>query len=93
MSALSISEALQKFLSESRIKDEMLAFQIADAWESIMGKTIARYTSQVRIQHGKLYIHTPIGPLRNELLYQREAILQKVNDYIGTVVVKEVVIQ
>ena len=93
MSTLSINEALQKFLSESRIKDEMLALQISDAWESIMGKTIARYTDQVRIQHGKLHIHTSIGPLRNELMYQRETILQKVNDFIGTSVVKEVVIQ
>lgn len=93
MSIRSIGEALQQFLSESRIKDEMLALQIQDAWETIMGKTIARYTDQVRIQHSKLYIHTRVGPLRNELLYQREIIIQKVNAFIGSAVVKEVVIQ
>ena len=93
MSTRTIGEALQEFLSESRLKDEMHALQIQDAWESIMGKTIARYTDQVRIQHSKLYIQTRVGPLRNELLYQRELIIQKVNTFIGSPIVKEVIIQ
>ena len=92
MSTYSLSEALQVFLKESRIKDEMLALQIQDAWENIMGKTIARYTDQVRIHGNKLHIHTKVGPLRNELIYQRETVIQKVNAFLGSVIVNEVIV-
>jgi predicted nucleic acid-binding Zn ribbon protein len=92
MSTYAFSEALQRFLQESSIKDEMHALQIQDAWEALMGKTIARYTDQVRIQGKKLFIHTQVGPLRNELHFQRELIIEKVNNYIGTPLITELVL-
>ncbi|MBM3412546.1 MAG: DUF721 domain-containing protein [Bacteroidetes bacterium] len=93
MSTHSLAQALQLYLKESRVGDQIQALQIQDAWETLVGKTIARYTDSVRLQGDKLFIHTQVGPLRNELQFQRSTIRQKVNEWLGSPVVREVIIQ
>jgi hypothetical protein len=93
MSTYSLAQALQLYLKESRVGDQLQALQIQVAWESIVGKTIAKYTDSVRLQGDKLFIHTQVGPLRNELQFQRSTIMKKVNEWIGSPIVREVIIQ
>lgn len=93
MSTYSLAQALQLYLKESRLGDQLQALQIQDAWEALVGKTIARYTDQVRLHGDKLFIHTKVGPLKNELQFQRLTIMNKVNDWLGSPLVREVIIQ
>ena len=79
MGEFSISDAIQQFLAQSRIKGDIQALQIEDAWEQIMGKTIARYTDKLQIIGDKLIITTNVAPLKNELVYQKEKIKSRVN--------------
>ncbi len=88
-----MQEALQQFLNGSRIKGGIQAMQIEDVWEDIMGKTIARYTDKLQIIGDKLIITTAVGPLKNELLYQKDKIRQRVNEALKANVVKDVIIQ
>ena len=46
--------------------------QIESIWEMLMGKTIARYTEKIEIVNQTLFIQTSVGPLKNELVYQKE---------------------
>ena len=93
MGEYSLAEAVQQFLNQSKLKGSMQAFQIEDAWEKIMGKTIARYTDKIQINGNTLYISTSVAPLKQELLYQKEKIIERVNEALGEKVVKEVVIK
>lgn len=88
-----MAEALQQFMNESRLKGDIQAVQITEAWESIMGKTIARYTDKIRLLGDKLFIHTSVGPLKNELHFQKEKIIKRVNETMGATIVREVIIQ
>ena len=92
MGEYSISDAMKKFLEGSRIKGGIQALQIEDVWENIMGKTVARYTDKLQIIGDKLIITTNVAPLKNELIYQKEKIKQRVNEALGQNVVGEVVI-
>lgn len=93
MSEYSIGEALKQFLESSRIKGGIQALQIEDAWEQIMGKTVARYTDKLQIIGDKLFITTHVAPLKHELIYQKEKIKQRVNEALGQRVINEVIIQ
>ena len=93
MGEFSISEAIQEFLKQSRIKGGIQALQIEDVWEEIMGKTIARYTDKLQIIGDKLIITTTVAPLKHELIYQKEKIRQRVNEALGQKVVNEVIVQ
>lgn len=93
MAQYSMGEALQKFLDGSRIKGGIQALQIENVWEDIMGKTVARYTDKLQIIGDKLIITTNVAPLKNELIYQKDKIRQRVNEALGQRVVNVVIIQ
>lgn len=92
MAELSLQEALQEFLSKSKLKSGVMAAQIEDVWEKLMGVTIAKYTDSIKIIGNKLFITTSVGPLKNELLYQKESIIERVNEALGDRIIQEVII-
>lgn len=93
MAEFSIGDAINEFLKGSRIKGDIQAMQIEDVWEQIMGKTIARYTDKLQIIGDKLIITTNVAPLKQELMYQKEKIKQRVNEALKQRVINEVIIQ
>jgi hypothetical protein len=93
MATLHISEVIRQFLAKSRLRDGVQAARIEEIWENIMGKTIAQYTTRIQIIHHKLFIETHVGPLKQELMYQKTQIISRVNEAFGEEVVKEVIIQ
>ena len=90
---VSIGEALKEFLKKSRLKSGVQALLIQEAWANIMGKTIANYTDKIEIINSTLFISTSVAPLKNELIYQKEKIIERVNEALGEKVIKEVVIR
>jgi len=80
-------------VNKSNLRNGLRAVQIEALWEEIMGKTIAKYTDKIEIIKQTLFIHTAVGPLKNELLYQKPQIIERVNEAFGEKVVSEVVIK
>ncbi len=93
MSEFHINDAMKGFLNKSRLRNGIRAVQIEEIWEQLMGKTIAKYTDKIQIIGQKLFIHTAVGPLKNELMYQKQQIIDRVNEAFGEKVISEVIIQ
>lgn len=93
MSEISLQDAIQQFLQKSRLKSGIQALRIEEIWEQVMGKTIAKYTDKIQIINHTLYITSAVAPLKNELLYQKEKIIERVNDALGEKLVRDVVIK
>ncbi|TAF50388.1 MAG: DUF721 domain-containing protein [Sphingobacteriia bacterium] len=92
MAQMHIGEALQGFIQKSKLKEGIRAVQIEAVWEEIMGKTVAKYTDKIQIIQHKLFIHTTVGPLKQELLFQKAKIIERVNEAFGEKIIAEVVI-
>lgn len=90
MSELSIGDAIKAFLRKSKLKTGIQALQIEQVWAELMGKTIARYTDKIEIINHTLFIRTNVGPLKQELMYQRDKIIERVNEALGEKVIKDV---
>lgn len=88
-----IGDALKNFLKTSPLKNGVRAVQIESAWEKIMGKTIAKYTEKISIINHTLFIQTSMGPLKHELMYQKEKIIARINEAFGENIINEVVIK
>jgi len=93
MGEYSLGEAIKQFLNRSRLKGSIVALQIDEIWEKIMGKTIARYTDKIEIHGQTLYINTSVAPLKQELLYKKDKIIELVNEALGEQLIKQVVIK
>lgn len=88
-----MQDAIKLFLKQSRLKGNIQALQIEDVWEQIMGKTIAKYTDKIQIINQTLFISSSVAQLKHELLYQKEKIIERVNEALGENVIKDVVIK
>jgi len=93
MAEISLQEAIQQFLQKSRLKSGIQALRIEDVWEEVMGKTIAKYTDKIQLIGSTLHISSSVAPLKNELLYQKEKIIERINEALGEKTVKEVVVK
>ena len=93
MGEISLQDAINQFLQKSRLKNGIQALRIENVWEEVMGKTVAKYTDKIQIINATLFITTNVAPLKNELLYQKEKIIERVNEALGEKTIKEVVIK
>jgi len=90
--AISLGDALRQFLNKSRLKNNIQSLQISEHWEKVMGVTISKYTDRIEVKDGTLFIHTNVAPLKNELVFQKELIISRMNESLGEALIKEVVI-
>ena len=93
MSEISLQEAIQQILQNSRFKNKIQALQIKDLWTDLMGKTISDYTDDIQIIDKKLIISTHMAPLKQELVYQREKIKNRLNEMLNEFAIEEVIIK
>ncbi len=93
MGEFSMQDAIQQFLKQSKLKSGLQAVRIEDIWEQIMGKTIAKYTDKIQIINHTLFITSTVAQLKHELLYQKEKIIERVNEVLGEKVINDVVIK
>ncbi len=92
MAQYSMQEALNKMLEESNWKYRYQVTKLKQDWEKLMGKTVAKHTQDLVIKDGKLYIYTNVAPLKHELSYNKNLVIQKINQYFGEAFIKEVII-
>ena len=83
---------MKGFINKSRLKNGIRAVQVEEVWEKLMGKTIAKYTDKIEIIQQTLFIHTNVGPLKQELQYQKAQIIERINEAFGEKVITQVVI-
>ncbi|MGI9138897.1 MAG: DUF721 domain-containing protein [Sediminibacterium sp.] len=93
MATFKIGDALKQFVQNSKLKNGIRAAQIEEVWSEIMGVTVAKYTDKIYIFNQKLFIETNVGPLKNELGFQKVQIIERVNEKMGENVICDVVIK
>lgn len=93
MGEFSMQDAIKQFLKQSKLKNSVQALRIEEVWEEIMGKTIAKYTDKIQIINQTLFISSSVAQLKHELMYQKEKIIERVNEALGENVIKDVVIK
>jgi hypothetical protein len=75
------------------LKNGIRAAQIEEVWLELMGNTIAKYTDKIYIFDQKLFIETSVGPLKNELGFQKQQIIERVNEKMGEKIITDVIIK
>ena len=93
MAEFKLGDALKQFVQNSKLKNGIRAAQIEEVWLELMGNTIAKYTDKIYIFDQKLFIETSVGPLKNELGFQKQQILERVNEKMGEKIITDVIIK
>ena len=80
-------------LKNYRIEGKVQETDLRQNWEELMGTMINKHTRNLVIKNEKLFIHVDSAVLRQELSYGKDLIIEKVNDFFGEEIVKEVVLR
>jgi len=89
---VSLGAALESVLTELNLRHGVYEARIEGMWESVMGKTIARHTTNINLKGDRLYLTVDSAALRNELFYSRVKIKDVVNKELAKDIIKDVFI-
>ena len=93
MGSYSIGEAINLLLERSKWKPKVTELRIRNEWETIVGKTIAKYTRNLYLNGATLTVYTDIAPLKQELLMGKEQLIAAINEHLGEQAITEIVIK
>lgn len=88
--AQTLDSVLAEWIRENGLEKPLLEHRVVEQWGEILGKTIARYSRDIKIKDGMLRVRITNAALRQELFEQRFRLIQKLNDAVGGDVVKDI---
>lgn len=91
--ALPIGEIVHRFLREEGLESPLNEYRLIQAWESVLGKAIARYTRKMYIKNQTLYVHLTSPALRQDLQMSRQTLAHRLNEAVGAQVIINIVFQ
>ncbi len=72
------------------LETPLLQKRLIDAWPTVMGDFIARYTQNLYIRNQTLFVHLTSPALRADLSMQRQEIVKRLNEQVGSQVIADV---
>jgi predicted nucleic acid-binding Zn ribbon protein len=88
---VSLKEVLGEILEQSHIKKGISETRAVNYWEKVMGKAIAGVTTNIFFRNGVLVVSINSSVVRNELVMIKNRIIAKMNEEIGSAVIKDIV--
>jgi hypothetical protein len=68
----------------------LLERKVVSLWADTLGAMVARYTGEIEVKNGTLFVHIHSAALRQQLFEQRHAIIKKLNDAAGAKVLTDI---
>ncbi|MEY2828608.1 MAG: hypothetical protein RIQ33_466 [Bacteroidota bacterium] len=87
-----IAEAIQLMLKRYQLADRVQMADLQNSWEKLFGKTMAKYSKPVFLKDGELKIIVSQAPLKQQMHYNQDKLINIINDYFKLIVVKKVVL-
>ncbi|MFP2996428.1 DUF721 domain-containing protein [Spongiivirga sp. MCCC 1A20706] len=88
-----IGDVLKDFVSTNKLEKGLDQVQVKDIWTQMMGQAVAAYTDDVQLKGSTLYISLRSAPLREELSYGKQKIIDMINQEIGKSLVSKLVLR
>ncbi|MGC8595518.1 MAG: DUF721 domain-containing protein [Candidatus Kryptoniota bacterium] len=78
--AKQLHKIIEEFISSSPAGRRLKAYRVITDWNNIVGDLIAKNTDIVRVDAGILYVRVKTPTWRNELVFQKSKILDKIRE-------------
>lgn len=79
--AVGMEQLVQDFIREMKISSGVNRQRAAEAWGVVSGAS--RYTLDVSLDKGILYVTLNSSMARNQLYFQRDVLKQKINEFLA----------
>jgi predicted nucleic acid-binding Zn ribbon protein len=86
----SLKIAIDSMLKKFGIDNAVSQNKALNIWDEIVGKNVAKNTQPDRVEHGVIIVKVSSPTWRQELYFQKNEIIQKINNTIGKNVIKDI---
>ena len=85
-----LGEVLQKLLRDEGLETPLQQKRLIDAWDTVTGKTVARYSGEKFIKNQTLYVKILNPALRQDLSMMRSELVRRLNMAVGSYVISDI---
>lgn len=86
-----LQNVIYQYLRENGLETPLNEFRATQAWSSIVGPAISKYTTDIKIYNQTMFVSISSSVVRNELLMKRTILIKRVNDHVGAQVITQIV--
>lgn len=85
-----LDDVLNHFLRNEGLETPLLQRRLINAWEEIVGKTVAKYTQEKFIKNQTLFVKIINPALKADLTMMRSELIRKLNAYVGSMLIADI---
>lgn len=86
----SVADVLQQLLREEGLETPLQQKRLIDSWETVTGRTVARYTTEKFVQNQTLYVKIVNPALRQDLAMMRQQLVKRLNEQVGSFIISDI---
>lgn len=83
---------IKKFFVELGIERPVLKYQALFIWHEVVGRKISRVTEPKRISGNRLFVRVLNDAWRNELVFYKKDIIDRLNVKLGSKIIKDIIL-
>lgn len=87
-----IGDLINDMIARTGMTAAICRHNVENAWPAVAGAAIAAYTSHVIVRERTLHVYITSAPLKEQLGYVREALVEKLNAAAGAEVINNIAI-
>jgi predicted nucleic acid-binding Zn ribbon protein len=85
-----IDEILQRFLRDEGLETPLLQKRLIDSWETVVGDTVAQYTTEKFIKNQTLFVKITNPALRQDLGMMRSQLVKRLNETVSSLIITDI---
>lgn len=89
---MTVRQIIDTVVSDTDSADIFLEQRACYLWPELVGPGVNRYTTRRYVEHGFMHVYMSSAPLKNELMFHREALIERMNRIIGKNVIVDILI-
>lgn len=87
---LSVKDLILRNLREQGLEMPLLQKRLVEAWPEVGGPLVQRYTLNTYIYNQTLFVRLSSPAMRSELSMQRQELITRLNQYVGSQVITDI---
>ena len=88
-----IGGVILQYLRETGLETPLNEHRLIQAWGTLLGPAVMRYTKDLRIYNQVLFVTVTSAAMRNELMMRRTELTARLNAHVGAQVITQIVLR
>jgi predicted nucleic acid-binding Zn ribbon protein len=87
-----LKNVIEELLNAYGWKDHIDSVKLMEGWEKVVGRIIAKHTTDMEVKNGVMYVTLDSSVVRSELHQERTRVVKELNKKIGRQLIRELIL-